>query len=98
MARIALITAFLLALPYLSYWLWYRSKIRRGTENEAMVANDWPVARLGLISLCLLAGTLIVLAVMQPDNKGKCYEPPQYVDGELQKGYYFDCDTSLPSS
>ncbi len=67
--------------------------IYRAASKDLSVRDRWPLTMLVSIGAGLAVIALIIPPLLQPSQKGKCYQAPRYVDGQTIPGGMVDCDT-----
>lgn len=91
MAYRILIQLFFFLLPFLAYGL-YRLLV---ADAEADGRKAWPVHVLFALGAALTAGVYVFFVVNEPKQRGLCYEPARFEDGELIPGRQVPCEQDV---
>ena len=90
-----LLPVLLIAIPLISYVVWYRLTKAKLAHEEARDLPAWQDAPWTWIVVGTVAAIslgFVSLAVFRPDDSGGTYVPAKYEDGEVVPGYLEEHD------
>ena len=90
MAQRILLEVFRFLLPVGAFFVF------RAISPNLRIADRWPVKRLVAIGFGLAVAALILFPLLQPSNKGLCYQAQRYENGVTIPARMVDCALAGP--
>jgi hypothetical protein len=70
----------------------------RAISPNLRIADRWPVKRLLAIGFALAIAALVLFPLLQPSNKGLCYQAQRYENGVTTPARMVECSLAQPPS
>jgi hypothetical protein len=88
-----LLPVLLIAIPLISYWIWYRlakAKLEHEKTGDLPAWQDAPWTWIVVGTLAAVSLGFVALALVGPDDTAGTYVPARYEDGKVIPGYIED--------
>jgi hypothetical protein len=70
--------------------------VYRSASRDMMIRDRWPLTTLVIIGAVIAVLGLVIPPLLEPSDRGKCYQAAQYVDGKTIPAKEIPCEQAKP--
>lgn len=70
--------------------------VYRAASRDVMIRDRWPLTTLVIVGAVIAVLGLVIPPLLEPSDRGKCYQAAQYVDGKTVPAKEIPCEEARP--